>query len=233
MLQFLAPLIGAGLQFGLGKLFNRKSNLQKGMENKILPGLDNLIWWSGEDREARHGMMRRALPAFDDSLSYYRGLMSPSSTQQIDALLGPSRTAVADQTQNVIQNLGMFGPRGGGTNAMTGQAMFNQNRQLMEMIPQARANAAQQLTGLGQILGNLGLNFGQLSAQEQEGVLSAITGLLGGQQQQRAVNQQAGGQLGQQLGALLGPWILKGLGGLFGGGNSSPITGAGDAWPTT
>lgn len=204
--------IGGGL---IGLFTGGKSRLQKQMENKINPGLENLMNWSGQARDTSMAYTGKAMPAFDKALNFYGGILDPNSTRGLDAALGSSRTALADQTRNIINQIGT-GPRGGGTNEMTGQALWNQNRQLLEMVPQLRGMAAEHISQIAQVLSNMGLNFSQLSAQEQEGVLSAIQGLSTGVANQQYMQQKQTGQIAQQLGTMLGPFIGRISGGRFG-----------------
>ena len=218
--RFGGPLgigIGAGIGGLLGLFTGGKSNLQKGMENKILPGLDNLINWSGQSRDKQNQLYGLSIPGFQRSNDFYKGILSPNDNTALDSLLGPQRQAINTQYGNQLTNLAQFGARGGGTNALTAQAGFNQNQALMNLVPQARMTAAQQQGQLAQVMGQLGLNWGQLSSQQQEGVLSAISALLGGQQSAHYASQQASGAIAQQLGSLLGPYLRR----VFGKGGGS------------
>lgn len=205
-------LIGGALGGIAGLFGGGKSKLQKAMEAKIDPSLNNLMHWSGQSQNKQNEMYGVALPALKDAGEFYRGLMSKDSTTSLQSILGPYQTAINDQYQGVLNSSQQFGARGGGKNASMLQADWQRNRALMELVPQMRAQAAEGSLKVGQAAGSQALDWGQLSTSQQAAVLQAITGsgIATGNQAIGAQRDQGMAGILSSLGELL-PGILDAI----------------------
>lgn len=231
-----APLIGAGVGSFFG---NRKSGLEKQIANKINPTLSNLTNWAGQANaerqrlqgvESQYNDMARsyepiALGDLGRASSFYGRMLAPRSTEALQEILGPQFQSLMKGYGSAIQTAGRTGSRGGGRTSAMSDFEFQRNRDFMNLVPQARMQAAQGLlqtsgtagqqagrlnqTGLG--YGNLGLGYGHLAGNMSEGVLGFANPALAQMAKQR---QQSGGEwgaLGGKIGKLIGP-ILAGQG---------------------
>lgn len=214
--------IGAGIG-GLAGLFTGgKSKLQKQLESKIDPSLNNLMKWSGQGQDRQNQLFGLALPNLTAASNYYQGILNNDNPTALNAVLGPQRTAVNYQFQGLLNQIGMFAPRGGGRNQQLADAGFQRNRALMELIPQARAQAAAGALQAGSVTGSQAINWGQLSTEQASAVLQAITSMLTGQMADKARKDQGMAGVLQGLGPLLTDilgQIKAGKGG-SGGGSS-------------
>lgn len=217
---------------GIAGLFTGgKSKLQKQLENKIDPSLNNLMNWSGQSRDKQNAMYDLALPNLTAASNYYQGILSNDNPTALNSVLGPQRTAVNDQFQGLLNQIGMFAPRGGGRNQQLTDALFSRNRQLLELIPQARAQAAAGALQAGSVAGSQAINWGQLSTEQAQGVLRAISSFLGSEQANYMRKQQGEAGIMQQLGSILGdllPALAKGradkaIGGMINRGRTGPV----------
>lgn len=243
-----APLIGAGASI-VGGLIGGKggSKEQKNILKNINAALPKALYTAQGDAE-KSGMNSNlyrdlSMPQIsqgaegiksgyqgvdygadllNQSGEYFRGILGGGSA--LDALLGPQREAITRNYQNSLDTIAR-GTRGGGGLAAIQNFEFNKNRDLMNLIPGARAQAAAGLAGvgsqigqlgsarsqIGQALGQLGINTANVGASYQ-GLANQNVGNIIGQAQtgagiagQRAA---AGTQLGQDLGDLFGPILL-------------------------
>jgi len=223
----LIPLIGLGGSI-LGSLFgNRRSRLERDISGKINPVMENLIHWSGQATDARKAFQPIAINDISKASGFYNRLLSGSGTQALDEILGPQRTAINDNYTNMIQNAARFGARGGGRTSGMMNFDWARNRELMELVPRARTMAAEGLLRTGGQAGSMALGFGNQAIDASSAVLGPA---LGGQASLAGQRQQAGqgwGQIGAQVGDLLGP-LLRDVLNRRGGGQ---IYGAGSTWP--
>jgi len=201
--------IGAGIGGIAGLFTGGKSKLQKQLETKIDPSLNNLMNWSGQSRDKQNQMYGLALPNLTAASNYYTGILNPDNPTALNNVLGPQRTAVNDQYQGLLNTIGQFAPRGGGRNQQLANAGFTRNRQLMELIPQARAQAAAGALQTGQVAGSQAINWGNLSTEQANAVLSAITNLLHGQMAEKARTDQGMAGVLQGMGPLLSDILGK------------------------
>lgn len=213
--------IGAGIGGIAGLFTGGKSKLQKQLENKIDPSLNNLMNWSGQSRDKQNAMYDLALPNLTAASNYYQGILSNDNPTALNSVLGPQRTAVNDQFQGLLNQIGMFAPRGGGRNQRLANAGFDRNRALMELIPQARAQAAAGALQTGQATGNQAIQWGNLSTEQASAVLQAITSMLTGQMADKARKDQGMAGVLQRLGPLLTDIMGQIKAGKGGGGGST------------
>lgn len=243
-----APLIGGAVG---GLLGGRSSKLEKQISSLIKPTMDNLTNWAGQANFERgrlqdqRDMFTGMVPGYLDqsrgyepmargdlgrASGYYNRLLSPSSREALNEILGPQRQGVMTGYQNVLNTIGRT-QRGGGRASGLMNYDFAKNTELMNLVPQARMMAAQgllntsgaagqnasRLFGQGINIGNLGLGYGQLGlgyGNLAEGMSRAV---LGQSQALPALGQaraQAGdewGSIGGKIGTLLGP-LLGSLG---------------------
>lgn len=259
-----APLIGGAIG---GILGGRKSNLEKQIANKINPSLENLMNWAGmaqgkqaglegmrdkfagmtgqydaltQDYEGRsQGYEPIALGDVGRASQFYNKLLSPSSSEALNEILGPQRQGLMQNYNNMIQTGGRTGARGGGRTSGLMDFEFAKNRDFINLVPQARMMAAQGLLGtsglagqqsdrlsrtgqnygqLGQGYGQLGLGFGSqalgygnLAGSLTGQVLGFANPALAQQSNERLNRGSEWGQIGGGIGSLLGP-LLSGLG---------------------
>jgi len=226
--------IGAGIGGLIGLFTGGKSKLQKNMENKIDPSMENLMHWSGQSRDKQNELYGLAMPAMRQANQFYSGILDPNTNNALNAILGPNRTAVNDSFQSTLNNIAMGG-RGGGRNQQLSEAYFNRNRQLTELIPQARISAAEGLLKVGNQAGSQAINWGQLSTEQAQAVLQAALGGSLSQQQMQAAKDKGLGGILQSMGPMLTDILSKldkrGGGGSSTGGGSSPMTGITGLWP--
>lgn len=168
--------IGAAAGGIMGLFSGGKSKLQKNMEAKIDPAMNDLMHWAGQSRDKQNQMFGIALPAMQNAGSFYNALLSKNSTQALQGLMGPQQTAINDQYQAALNQIAMSGPRGGGKNQTMANAGFDRNRAMMELIPQLRMQAAQGALNVGQQAGGQAIDWGNMSSQQMMAVLSAATG---------------------------------------------------------
>jgi hypothetical protein len=213
--------IGAGIGGIAGLFTGGKSKLQKQLESKIDPSLNNLMNWSGQSRDKQNAMYDLALPNLTAASNYYQGILSNDNPTALNSVLGPQRTAVNDQFQGLLNQIGMFAPRGGGRNQRLANAGFDRNRALMELIPQARAQAAAGALQTGQATGNQAIQWGNLSTEQASAVLQAITSMLTGQMADKARKDQGMTGVLQKLGPLLTDIMGQIKAGKGGGGGST------------
>lgn len=231
-----APLIGAGV----GGLFgSRKSNLEKQISNKINPTLSNLTNWAGQANSEQqrlqgvqsqyNDMARSYEPIAAGDLgrasSFYGRMLAPRSTEALQEILGPQFQSLMRNYGSAIQTAGRTGSRGGGRTSAESDFAFQRNRDFLNLVPQARMQAAQGLlqtsgtagqqagrlnqTGLG--YGQLGLGYGHLAGGLSGSVLDFANPALKQMGQQRMQSGLEWGGLGQQIGKLFSP-ILAGIG---------------------
>ena len=230
----LGIAVGAGIGGLVGAFTGGKSKLQKQLENKIDPSLNNLMHWSGQSRDKQNQLFGLSFPSLEAATNYFTGILDPNNATALNAALGPQRTALNDQYQGALNQIGSFAPRGGGRNQMLGDAVFQRNRNMMELVPKARAEAAAGALQAGSITGNQALNWGNLSTEQAAAVLQAVQGILSGQMSEKARKDQGAAGITSQLGYILAG-ILPQLKGKLGGGGagsaSDPRAGAGSIWP--
>jgi len=220
-MPFLAPVLGAvggvsgAIGLGgsiLGSIFgNRKSNLEKEISNKINPSMENLLNWAGEANRQQGLYSPLADSDTSKASNFYGGILSPNGSGALNTLLGGARGGVMANYQAQKNNNATFGPRGGGRTSQNADFGFAQNRDLMNLVANARNGAAQGLLASGGQAGQQALGYGNLASQNIENILRAA---IPGQSQlagQRAQSGAQWGDIGGQIGDILGP-ILGGLG---------------------
>lgn len=208
----LGAVIGGGLGL-IGGLFGGggKSKLQKQLESKVDPVMNNLIHWSGQANDARKLLQPMGIKSLEKSSNFYNSLLSDDSVEALNGLLGPQRTGINEAYQNAIETNARTGPRGGGRASANANYQFQKNRDLMELVPKARMQAAQGALSAGQATTNAAQGFGSLALQNSQAVLGGALGT--GQIQPPAENG-----LAYNLGNLIGP-ILREIQNRRGGGS--------------
>lgn len=168
----------------------------------------------------------------NSSAGYFKNILAGGAG--VDAILGPQRDAISENYQNTLNSIARSGQRGGGSLLAATNFEFAKNKDLMDLVPQARQQAAEGLantggqlanvgnlrSSVGQSLGNLGIQTGNLglgyqqSANQAAGTIAGLAGTGGQIAGQRAAS---GSALGEEIGGLIGPI----LGDIFGGSSSS------------
>jgi len=216
--------IGGGIGAIAGLFTGGKSKLQKSLENKIDPTLENLLNWSGQSRDKQNQMFGLASKNLGNASNFYSSLLSSNSTDALQKILGPQMTSINDQYQALLNNIGTSGPRGGGRNAALMNADFSRNRSLLELVPQLKMAAAEGATKVGQASGTQAIDWGNISTNQAAAVGNIATGgFAQGFQAQQAQKDQAQGDLLDQIGGMLGP-VLTGLKGNRGRGSGTKVT---------
>ncbi len=217
LLPMLPALIGAAGSIG-GGLLGRKA----GSFNPTQSQASNLLNYNAENASpfakgfGQTGMnfLNQARSTLAGPQNYFQQLLSGNSAATSQAL-APDINRIRQQNQGILQSTNSLAPRGAGRSGALFNLPFQNSANVSGLFNQARPAAAQGLTGIGGLLGQLGLGSGSLGANYFNTGTNAA-GLLGNmgnilQQQQN----QAGGAFGGLLGGLgnqLGG-ILKGLGG--------------------
>jgi gas vesicle protein len=220
----IGMLIGGGIG-AIGGLFGGgKSKLQKQVESLIKPSMDNLTHWSGQAKDQQRMYEPLAFNDLSKASRFYGGLLSNSGTEALNNLLGPQRQGIMQGYNNLIQTAGRTGARGGGRTSAMMDFDFAKNRDLMNLVPQARLMAAEGLLSTSRQAGAQALGYGNLAGNMASSVMSAG---LGGQDSLAQQGMAAGagwGQIGGKLGDILGPalsdWIKR-MGGNKGGAGGS------------
>lgn len=124
------------------------------------------------------GFLGNAGKAFEAPTSYYSSILS-GNPADIAGALSPQISQLNTGFNNARRQVDQFAPMGGGRSSTLANAPFQQASAITNLISQARANAAQGLTGIAGTEGGLGANLlgvsntgaaelGNLSTQQQQ-----------------------------------------------------------------
>ncbi len=215
------PLVAAGVG-GLFGLIGAKK--QASAMNKQTAAISPLIQSQADASRFSLDQAKTDLPAaraaLKGPLDFWNNILS-GNRNAMSSVLGPENDVIAGRDALATRNLSEFAPRGGRRTLMLGEQPFTTATDYNKTLLALRPQAAGQVTGLGQILAQLGL--GEQGAGTGAGS-SAIQGGLG---LANLANQGAGGgynalggAIGQALLALQ-KWKFPGsIGtGTVGGGN--------------
>jgi hypothetical protein len=127
--------------------------------------------------------------------NYYNQLLS-GNRAEMSAAEAPEINQITGQMQQQKQNISKFTPEGGGQTSLLSQLPFQQEGQVTNLLQQARPGAAQALTGIAGLQGQLSGQTAQealgFTGQASQANATDIDALLG-KAQQAIPGQQAMG----------------------------------------
>jgi hypothetical protein len=231
-----ASLIGGGASVATSLINKNKSggSSAAGVTTPIDPSLTALNTKLGSlaDYQLQQGqnLLPKALDTLRQPEDYFRTLLS-GNRNAVMGLLGPQINTITDrgaQQQNAISQLL---PRGGRLNDRMGAQSTADTAQINDALLGARPAAANSLTNIGQLYGQLGSGLlsgsGNSLATSLQSLLGQrgqdVTAYLQKYQQQQENDRSLGQGIGSMLGILLGPGGILNKGGSSGGGGSLPI----------
>lgn len=162
------------------------------------------------------GKMKTLLPQAEGDLgqaeNYWGNLLNGNRNAQMSAV-GPEVSNISSQYQAGRKAAAEFSGRGGGRMAKLQSSRFDQVGAVTNLLNSQKGKAAGEMTNIASILGQLGLNAGQLGQSAASGVQTSID----------ANNKQQEG-LGQGIGSILAMLMSKKKG--SDGGWGGPTSGA-------
>lgn len=98
----------------------------------------------------------RSEEALDPSLSFFKALLY-GDPEAVNQAIGPARSRVISQYDAARRQVAEFAPRGGGRNEMFAELPFREAGEIGRLTQEARTGAAKELTSIGSLYGQLGL----------------------------------------------------------------------------
>lgn len=207
------PLISSGLG-ALGGMIGAK----KDKSGKVLnvaevaqQGLDT----AGQQRQLGTDVSKLGMGSLTQASKYFGDILSGG--QALAEATGTTASDVGRQYESVKGQIARNAPRGGAATRALAQLPYLQASDVLRLRQGARETA-------GQATGQLGLGATGLGVQSLGSALSGYEGLLGSALGNRAMNRQFYGDIGENIGTLLGDVlskVIKPKGSSGGGGGGS------------
>jgi hypothetical protein len=224
-MPFLLPALPAAIIGGVGSVLGGILGRKAGSFNPTQQQAGNLLNFNAENASpfatgfGNTGMnfLNQARGTLAGPSNYFQQLLSGNQAATTQAL-APDINRIRQQNQGILQATNSLAPRGAGRSGTLFNLPFQTSANVSGLYNQVRPQAAQGLTQIGGLLGQLGLGAGGLGANyfNSGNYAAGLLGGLGNQLEKQRT--EAGSAIGGLLQSVLGKINIPGGGGGGAGG---------------